>query len=157
MTISAIGGDSIARPAVLFGAALIYCTALFAAFDADVPEQAESGEDSTVAITIDAEHLIELYQYVTDLLIIDARHAEDHALGHIETSINLPLSETNCKTLRKLAKSTEQAMVFYSNKNVGDASIEAIRIASDCGYKRLFWLRGGFVEWKDKDYPYVIE
>ena len=78
-------------------------------------------------------------------------------LGHIETSVNLPLSETNCNTLRKLAKSSEQAIVFYSNTNVGDTSIEAIRIASDCGYRRLFWLRGGFVEWKDKDYPYVIE
>jgi len=110
-----------------------------------------------VAITIDAENLIELYQSVPGLKIIDSRHYEDHILGHIETALSLPLNQTDCKALSKLAKSTEQAMVFYSNNNAGDASIEAIQIASDCGYERLFWFRGGFVEWKDKDYPYVIE
>jgi rhodanese-related sulfurtransferase len=157
MTLTGAGWNSMAGPAVLFGAALFYCTGLFAAQHADGPERPDSAEDSTVAITIDAEHLIELYQYITDLLIIDSRHAEDYVLGHIETSVNLPAAETNCKTLRKLAKSTEQAIVFYSNNNVGDTSIKAIKIASDCGFQRLFWLRGGFVEWKDKDYPYVIE
>ena len=112
---------------------------------------------STIAITIDSEHLIELYQSFPGLLIIDSRHQSDHALGHIETSVNLPLSRTNCKTLKELAKSPEQAMVFYSNNKESSASIEAIRIALGCGYDRLFWLRGGFVEWKEKDYPYVIE
>ena len=114
-------------------------------------------DNPTVAITIDSEHLIELYRTFPGLLIIDSRHASDYALGHIETSISLPLAETNCKTLKQLAKSTEQAMVFYSNNMAGTSSIEAIRIASGCGCSRLFWLRGGFVEWKEKDYPYVIE
>lgn len=114
-------------------------------------------DTSTLAITIDSEHLIELYQSFPGLLIIDSRHQSDHALGHIETSVNLPLSRTDCKTLKALAKSPEQAMVFYSNNKEGTAAIEAIRIAFGCGYSRLFWLRGGFVEWKEKDYPYVIE
>ena len=48
-------------------------------------------------------------------------------------------------------------MVFYSNNNAGDVSIEATQIASECGYQQLFWFGGGFVEWKDKEYPYVIE
>ncbi len=48
-------------------------------------------------------------------------------------------------------------MVLYCNVNAGDASIKAIQIASGCGYKNLFWLRGGVVEWRDKDYPYVID
>ena len=151
-----VGRVSLLRAAVLFSAAIIYSTSSLGAHD-DPPRESGPAEDSAVAITIDAEHLIELYQYVSDLLIIDSRHAEDYALGHIETSVNLPLAETNCKTLTKLAKFSERAIVFYSNTKQGDASIEAIRIASGCGYKRLFWLRGGFVEWKDKDYPYVIE
>ena len=37
-----------------------------------------------VAITIDSEHLIELYQSVPGLRIIDSRLREDHALGYIE-------------------------------------------------------------------------
>jgi 3-mercaptopyruvate sulfurtransferase SseA len=90
------------------------------------------------------------------LRIIDSRLRQDHALGHIEKSRSLPISETNCKSLSDLATDNDQALVFYSNGNGVDASTEAVHIASSCGYKRLFWLRGGFIEWQDKDYPYVI-
>lgn len=117
----------------------------------------ESPESLAIAITIDSEHLIELYQSVPGLKIIDARHYEDHTQGYIETSFNLPLAQTDCKSLSELAGHKEQAMVFYCNGNAADASIGAIQIAADCGYKRLFWFRGGFVEWQDKDYPYMIE
>ena len=110
-----------------------------------------------VAITIDSEHLIELYQSVPGLRIIDSRLREDHALGYIEKSFSLPLSETSCKSLSKLTEDSEQALVFYCNGNGVDVSTEAIQIASSCGYKRLFWLRGGFIEWQDRDYQYVID
>lgn len=124
---------------------------------ADTSSHEELPENLAMAVTINAENLIELYQSVAPINVIDTRFAEDYVLGHIETSANLPLAEINCKSLSKLAKTVEQAMVFYCNGNAGDTSIEAIKIASGCGYKRLFWFRGGFVEWKDKDYPYVIE
>ena len=140
--------------AVLFAVAILFPLAVIAA---DEASQSAFPQNLAVAITIDSEHLIELYQSVPGLTIIDSRFAEDYALGHIEKSHNLPLARTDCKSLSKLANSMEQAMVFYCNGNAGDASIEAIQIASSCGYKRLFWFRGGFVEWKDKDYPYVIE
>ncbi len=109
------------------------------------------------AITIDSENLIDLYQSVPGLRIIDSRLREDHALGHIEKSRSLPLGETNCESLSRLAEDDDQALVFYYNGNGVDASIDAIDIASSCGYKRLFWLRGGFIEWQDKDYPFVID
>ncbi len=112
---------------------------------------------AAVAVTIDAENLIELYQSVPGLGIIDSRLREDYSHGHIETSQNLPLSETDCNTLRRLAGSSDRALVFYANGNAQDAGLDAIGIAYSCGYERLFWLRGGFVEWEDKDYPYVIE
>jgi len=111
---------------------------------------------SAVAIMIDSEHLIELYQSVPGLRIIDSRLREDHALGHIEKSHSLPLDETNCRSLSDLATDSEQALVFYCNGNNPVTSTKAVQIASSCGYKRLFWLDGGFIEWQDKDYPFVI-
>ena len=120
-------------------------------------EHFEAPESLAIAITIDAEHLIQLYQSIADLKIIDSRFREDHIQGYIETSTSLPLTETNCGSLAKLAESKDQPMVFYCNGNLADVSISAVRIASDCGYQRLFWFRGGFVEWEDKDYPYLIE
>ena len=112
---------------------------------------------AAVAITIDSENLIELYQSVPGLRIIDSRLRQDHALGHIEKSRSLPIGETNCNSLSDLATDNDQALVFYCNGNGVDASTEAVHIASNCGYKRLFWLRGGFIEWQDKDYPFVID
>lgn len=126
-------------------------------------ESARAADDSpepgapAIAVTIDAESLIELYQSVPDLKIIDARHNQDYTQGYIETSYNLPLASTNCESLAGLVENKDQAMVFYCNGISGDASIAALQIASSCGYRRLFWFRGGFVEWEDKDYPYVIE
>lgn len=142
------------RSAVLFAWAILFSSTVLAV-DNSTPSQ--NPESLAVAISIDAENLIELHQSVPNLIIIDSRHPEDYIQGYIETAYNLPRAKTSCASLAKLAKSPEQAMVFYCNGNAGDASIEAIQIASGCGYKRLFWFRGGFVEWKDKDYPYVIE
>lgn len=142
------------RSTVVIALAILVSSVLAAA---DTPTPSQNPDSQAVAVTIDSENLIELYRSLPDLRIIDVRHREDYVQGHIETAWNLPLAQTDCETLAKLAKSAEQAMVLYCNGNAGDASIEAIRIASGCGYKRLFWLRGGFVEWRDKDYPYVID
>jgi len=139
---------------VLFATLVVLQFPLFAA---GKTSPYEFTTDPAVAITIDSEHLIELYQSVPGLRIIDSRLRQDHALGHIEKSRSLPLSETNCKSLSALATDNDQALVFYCNGNGVDASTEAVHIASSCGYKRLFWLSGGFIEWQDNDYPYVIK
>ncbi|MCG6889620.1 MAG: rhodanese-like domain-containing protein [Gammaproteobacteria bacterium] len=110
-----------------------------------------------MAITIDSENLIELYRSVPGLRIIDSRLREDHVLGYIEKSYSLPTGETNCESLSSLASDKDQALVFYCNGNGIDVSTRAVQIASSCGYRRLFWLSGGFIEWQDKDYPFVIE
>ncbi len=136
---------------------LILVTVAPRASAAESPLPAQAPQSLAVAITIDAENLVELYQSVPQLRIVDSRHPEDHSQGYIETSYNLPLENTDCATLAKLAENKDQAFVFYCNGNAADASIAAIQIASDCGYRRLFWFRGGFVEWEDKDYPYLIE
>jgi len=134
--------------------AIIPCSLLAAA---QISSVADPDVSPAVAITIDSENLIELYQSVPDIRIVDSRLRGDYAMGHIELSHNLPVSETNCQSLSRLAEDRDTAMVFYCNGGKGKASTEALQIASSCGYRRLFWLRGGFIEWQDKDYPFVIE
>ncbi|MEM7564304.1 MAG: rhodanese-like domain-containing protein [Pseudomonadota bacterium] len=145
---SAVGG------LVLFLSLTTFSAAVSAAEGSVRPEIPES---LAVAITIDSEHLIELYHSVPGLKLIDSRQKGDFSQGHIETSASLPLQNTSCNSLKKVARDKDQALVFYCNGNVADASIGAIQVASSCGYKRLFWFRGGFVEWTDKDYPYLTE
>ena len=138
--------------------ALIAILALTAGLSAASDRVASSAPRAlAVAITIDAENLIELYQSVPGLKIVDSRLREDRVQGYIENSVNLPIAETDCDTLAQLASDRDQAFVFYCNGDAANSSIEAIKIASACGYRRLFWFRGGFVEWEDKDYPYLIE
>ena len=136
------------------GGLMVYAT-LATLFGA--PLYAAKNPAPAVAITIDSENLIELYQSVPELHIIDARYREDYVLGHIELSYNLPMNRTDCRSLSQVTADKNTAIVFYCNGGDGGSSNEAIQIASACGYRRLFWLRGGFIEWQDKDYPFVIE
>lgn len=109
------------------------------------------------ATTIDAEHLIELYQSQQQVTLIDSRLGEDRRFGYIESSISLPLAKTSCASLDRLVADKSQPIAFYCNGTKADASIVAASIAVDCGYSQLYWFRGGFKEWEDKDYPFVIE
>jgi len=126
-------------------------------YAAETPRAVTHETSPAVAVTIDSENLIELYQSVPDLRIVDARYHEDFVLGHIELSRNLPMDQTDCSSLARITANKDTAVVFYCNGGDGGASLGAIQVASACGYRRLFWLRGGFIEWQDKDYPFAIE
>ena len=142
------------------GLAVLVSLAIFLCIQsavADPNARKQSPETLSVAITIDAEDLIELYQSVPGLKIIDSRLAEDYRPGFIETSLNLLLAQTDCAEINAMVGDKDQAIVFYCNGSAADASIKAIQIAAACGYQRLLWFRGGFAEWVDKDYPYLID
>ena len=49
----------------------------------EAPVQTSLGGAHAVAVTIDSENLIELYQSVPGLRIIDTRLHQDHLLGHM--------------------------------------------------------------------------
>jgi rhodanese-related sulfurtransferase len=142
---------------LLLSLAMAMAMAIGRVMAAEKSSQSDAGGAVPLAVTVEAEQLIELYQSIPNLAIIDSRHREDHAQGYIERSHNLPLSETNCESLSRIATNSEQALVFYCNGTGVDASIDAIHIASSCGYRRLFWLSGGFIEWRNRDYPFVID
>jgi rhodanese-related sulfurtransferase len=107
--------------------------------------------------TLDAEALIRLAQTEEDLIVIDARLAEDLKMGYIGGSLNLPDILTNCETLNQINPDFNRSMAFYCNGTVCKRSVHALQIARQCGYHRLFWFKGGFEEWRNKDYPYVLD
>lgn len=99
--------------------------------------------------------MIELANEFSDLIIVDSRIAGDRQKGYIESSISLPDVKTNCKSLSKvLLKKTTNA-VFYCNGIKCGRSAKAIKIALKCGYKNLYWFRGGFEVWLEKGLPYM--
>jgi len=116
-----------------------------------IPEQISG------SILINSEDLIKLSQSLEEMVVIDSRVTEDRNMGYIENSLSLPDMETNCKTLNKNISTLETPVVFYCNGPECGRSVIATRKAVQCGYTHLYWFRGGFAEWKNKDYPYEIE
>lgn len=101
---------------------------------------------------INAEELIELARETEDLVIIDARISADRHQGFIADSISLPDTETSCTSLLLLIDHKDSPVVFYCNGPKCRRSDRAVIIAHECGYSNIYWFRGGFEEWKNKEY-----
>lgn len=108
------------------------------------------------AVNVTAEELISLAEITPDLVIIDSRKAADRVHGYIEGSISLPNTETTCATLARHLRSLNAPSLYYCNGPKCGRSVKAIRIALDCGYTNIYWYRGGFEDWKEKNYPFIM-
>ncbi len=107
--------------------------------------------------TLNAEALITLAQGVEDLILVDSRLSEDRGLGFIGDSFSLTDTDTTCSSLARISSDRGRSLVFYCNGSSCTRSINALKVARQCGYKQLYWLRGGFEEWRTKDYPYLLD
>lgn len=114
-----------------------------------VPEQIPGAQ------TINAEKLIELATKLPSLVVVDSRITEDRRLGYIENSISLPDAKTNCANLAKIIPGKRTPALFYCNGIKCGRSVVATKVALKCGYTKLYWFRGGFEEWKAKEYPFL--
>lgn len=106
-------------------------------------------------IKVTAEGLLETAEKISDLLIIDSRIHSDRRQGYIEDSISLPDIETNCKSLSKVIPRKTTPVLFYCNGVKCGRSVVSSRVALKCGYKNIYWFRGGYEEWKAKGFPSV--
>jgi len=104
---------------------------------------------------VDAEAVLALVEKTPRLVIVDSRIAMDRKQGHLEGSLSLPDEETNCASLARIIPEKGQPALFYCNGVNCDRSVVAMKIARQCGYTRLYWYRGGFEDWKQKNYPYL--
>ena len=119
---------------------------------------AESSPDRIEgSLLVDAEAFIQLVGKIPELLIVDSRIPGDRKQGYVEGSISLPDVDTNCESLAKVIPNKESATLFYCNGVKCGRSATAVKIALSCGYKNLYWFRGGFEEWLAKGYPYLQE
>lgn len=104
---------------------------------------------------VDAEGVLDLVEKIPALVIVDARIGQDRLQGYIEGSISLPDVETSCASLVKAVPSKTTPVLFYCNGPKCGRSVNSSRKALECGYSSVYWFRGGFEEWKKKNYPYI--
>lgn len=118
-------------------------------------------EDTPLFITgatkVTAEQVIELANEHPGLTIVDSRIKGDREKGYIESSLSLPDTKTSCGSLTKVLPSKQAVALFYCNGVNCGRSGKAIKIALKCGYKNLYWFRGGFEVWLKKGLPYMKE
>jgi len=106
-------------------------------------------------IKVSAEGVLDLAEKIPNLLIIDARIRSDRKQGYLEGSMSLPDVETNCASLAKLIPKKNSPVLFYCNGVKCGRSVKSSKIALKCGYNNIYWFRGGYVEWKAKNYPFI--
>jgi rhodanese-related sulfurtransferase len=109
------------------------------------------------ATTIDAEQLIALVVKHRDTVLVDSRVGTDRADGYIEGSVYLVDSKTDCDSLARLIGTRTTPVIFYCNGVHCDRSGRAVGIAVACGYRNVYWFRGGIEEWREKDYPLILD
>jgi len=106
---------------------------------------------------VSAEEFIDLVGKIPNLIVIDSRIAGDRKQGYVEGSISLPDVDTTCRTLAQKIPSKSTPTLFYCNGVKCGRSAKAVAIALKCGYRKVYWFRGGFEEWLSKGYPYLQE
>ena len=129
---------------------------LMAATGALHAEQPIISPESIPGVTrVDAEQLIQLANDIPSLTIIDARITSDRQQGYIEGSVNLPDIDTDCDALSQHIAALDQPVLFYCNGVKCGRSVKSTRIALGCGYRDIYWFRGGYEEWLAKGYPVI--
>ncbi|MHB8534245.1 MAG: rhodanese-like domain-containing protein [Sulfuricaulis sp.] len=116
-----------------------------------------SPEEIPGVVKVNAEGLLDLVDKKPNLIIIDARLRQDRSQGYIEGSISLPDIQTTCAALVKTVSHKSAPLLFYCNGPQCGRSAHSSRIALACGYTHVYWFRGGFEEWKKKNYPFLKE
>lgn len=123
------------------------------AYSADQPDV--SPKSIPGVVKVDAEKVLALVEQLPNLVVIDARITGDRHQGFIEDSISLPDVETDCQSLGRVAPSKATPLLLYCNGPKCGRSAKSAQKALACGYSRIYWFRGGFEEWRAKDYPVV--
>ncbi len=102
---------------------------------------------------VTAEKLISLVEAHDNLVIVDARTAQDYAGGFIEGAVSLPDTETNPESLAKVIPSKDTPVLFYCNGKKCGRSVKSCKAAVAEGYKTVYWYRGGWDDWVAKGLP----
>ena len=131
------------------GIALLAILLLTGAAMAKSPEHIEGVK------LISADELIALANKQPELVIIDSRVTANRKHGYIEGSYSLPDTDTTCHSLKKYIHSKSVPAAFYCNGVKCGRSAKALKVAVSCGYRNLYWFRGGFEVWKQKNFPYL--
>ncbi|NOZ74098.1 MAG: rhodanese-like domain-containing protein [FCB group bacterium] len=86
----------------------------------------------------------------TDPFILDVRTPMEYAGGHLKDATLIPVQVLQ-SSLAQLDSVRNSDILVYCR--TGNRSTVASKILLDNGFKRVYNLQGGIVDWKRKSYP----
>ena len=105
------------------------------------------------ATNLSAEQVVDLILATPNLMIIDARKQEEYAKGHIENAISLLDTAMSEEALAQHVDTKQTPVLFYCNGKRCMRSTNAAKKALSWGYSQVYWFRGGWGEWREKQLP----
>jgi len=102
---------------------------------------------------VDTERAILLIQTTPALVVIDSRLSEEHGKGHIPGAVNLLDTDMTEAALSRIAPDRTTPLLFYCNGERCLRSSNAAAKAAAWGYRTVYWFRGGWQEWQQKELP----
>ena len=100
--------------------------------------------------------------------VYDVRVKEEYDTAHVPGAISVPYGESSAKevdfdpvddkfALDKLPKDKNAALMMYCDGTICWKSYKSAVMAIKAGWKNVYWFRGGFPEWKEKNMPIVAK
>ncbi len=140
-------------------ASLFALSVLVAAGNALAADTPASLEGATVVDAAKAKSLMD-----GGAKMLDTRVANEYAEAHIKGAINVPYKEKSPKAadfdasqdsfdLSKVPADKNAALITQCNGPECWKSYKSAKALVKAGYKKIYWFRGGFPEWKAKGYP----
>lgn len=117
------------------------------------PEDSSPNNQIIEDITLEeAFALMEDNRYDENFVIIDVRTPEEYADGYIEKAINLDYySETFADELDQLDKEKTYLIYCRTDRRSG----EALDIMAELGFREVYNMLGGIVQWEEVNLPTV--
>ncbi len=85
-------------------------------------------------------------------VLIDVRTSEEYAEEHIDGAINGNVQDVNFK---KWIDSLDKSKAYFLYCKSGKRSAQAMDMMKENGFKKLYMLKGGMIEWRLKEMPVV--
>ncbi|WKK66138.1 rhodanese-like domain-containing protein [Lutimonas zeaxanthinifaciens] len=94
----------------------------------------------------------ELNQANKDILLIDVRTPEEYASGHIENAVNIDFYADNFQEQIEVLDRSQPVYVYCKK---GGRSSNAAQKMKDMGFKSVYDLDGGILQWEQEGFKTV--
>jgi rhodanese-related sulfurtransferase len=101
---------------------------------------------------LQADELIKTNKDNTNFVILDVRTPSEYIEGHLKNSVNLDYNAADFKDKVNNLNKNKTYLVYCRTSN---RSASAVKIMAELGFKDIFHMTGGIVEWQASGLPVV--